>query len=345
MMMRRLGVSMTLVTAGLVLALGGTASLDARAGAVAGEAICRADGVQPDPFQTDSPFLGPDGVQFTSQRAFVDSGRRCAVLPVDDIAEAAVQKEVAARAVAGESRALAVSTINVYFHVIQQNGTGGVSGTGFVPQSSLTSQISVLNNGFAGLGACPCAGSEPLGPTQFQFVQAGVNYTVNSTWYSAAPGSSAEAAMKSALHQGSADDLNIYTNSGGGYLGWATFPWSYAGNPLSDGVVVYWASLPGSNYVPYNLGDTATHEVGHWLGLYHTFQGGCQGSGDFVNDTPFERSPAYGCPAGRDSCRSKAGLDPIYNFMDYTDDACLWHFTPNQSTRMDSMWATYRFGK
>jgi hypothetical protein len=214
-----------------------------------------------------------------------------------------------------------------------------------VPQANLTSQISVLNSSYAGLGPCPCAGTEPSTVTQYAFVQAGVNYTVNSSWYAAGPGSTAEAAMKSALHQGTADDLNIYTNSGGGYLGWATFPWNYAGNPANDGVVIYWATLPGSNYVPYNLGDTATHEVGHWLGLYHTFQGGCTGSGDFVNDTPFERSPAYGCPAGRDSCRSKAGLDPIYNFMDYTDDACMWHFTPLQSSRMDSQWATYRFGK
>jgi hypothetical protein len=215
--------------------------------------------------------------------------------------------------------------INTYVHIITNS-----SGQGNVTDAKVAAQIQVLNDAYSQWG--------------HSFKLVSIDRTANNSWYTCS-GGTCETAMKTALHKGGKNDLNIYLNNmGGGLLGWATFPWQYASAPTLDGVVVLTASIPGGNAAPYNEGDTATHEVGHWMGLYHTFQGGCNGQGDGVSDTPAERSPAYGCPVGRDSCAGKrtAGLDPIENFMDYTDDACMDRFTAGQDARMDAMITAYR---
>jgi hypothetical protein len=229
-----------------------------------------------------------------------------------------------------ESNAVTV-TILVWFHVVTNT-----SGGGNVSDQMIADQIQVLNDAYSGV----TGGAN----TKFRFALAGVTRTANNTWFNAGPGSTAEAQMKNALRVGNAAVLNFYTNNGGGLLGWATFPSSYASKPKDDGVVCLYSSLPGGGAVPYDEGDTGTHEVGHWLGLYHTFQGGCSNNNDFVADTPAERSPAYGCPNGRDTCAGKKypGVDPIENFMDYTDDYCMYKFTEGQSTRASSLSGTYR---
>lgn len=130
--------------------------------------------------------------------------------------------------------------------------------------------------------------------------------------------------MKRALREGGYDALNLYyMTSVSGYLGYCYFPETVTNGStkfIRDGCSILHGTTPGGAEEGYNLGKTTTHEVGHWFGLYHTFQGGCNGSGDFVADTPAQASESRGCPIGRDSCPSQAGLDPIHNYMDYSDE-------------------------
>ncbi len=258
------------------------------------------------------------------------NGRGCATPEHDLMTMEGIEHQLAQHAFA--PLPAAGVTIPTYVHVIRSS-----SGGGDVSDAKISAQIAVLNDAYAAYG--------------FSFVHVATTRTNNNGWYTAGYGSTAEKQLKQALRQGSADDLNIYFNNmGGGLLGWATFPSDYKKKPSMDGVMILNETVPGGSLDPYNEGDTGTHEVGHWMGLYHTFQGGCARQatgGDGVSDTPAERSPAYGCPTNRDTCTGSrfSGLDPIENFMDYTDDYCMFEFSPGQGARMSSMWNTYRANK
>jgi hypothetical protein len=187
--------------------------------------------------------------------------------------------------------------INTHFHIIMSEGNPS---EGHVSGQKIEESLEVLNDAFEFAG--------------FYFIKGEVTTTANSAWYT--PSDYDETQMKAALRIGGAADLNVYLlKPEEQLLGWATFPTWYANNPLYDGVVILNESVPGGTSAPYNKGDTLTHEVGHWLGLYHTFEGGCNGYGDGVDDTPAESEPAYDCTIERDTCPLQVGLDPVHNFM------------------------------
>ena len=230
-------------------------------------------------------------------------------------------------------------TITTYVHVLHD----GVEG--YVSESNIREQMKVLNRAYAVHGfQFEMAPSTSANPNP--------DYSNNPAWFR-----DDEIGYKTALKEGSGDDLNIYINNGGGYLGYAYYP-TIVGSAyeILDGLVLAYGTLPGANqpgisdipgYV-YNLGDTATHEVGHYLGLAHTFEGHCSAYNDGVADTPAERSPDFDCTVGRDTCPDGRGLvllDPIHNFMDYSDDICLNEFTGGQAERMNLQWVLYRAGK
>jgi len=267
--------------------------------------------------ETSAGIGGLDGIQAAMRGAA--RGRTEKVMDASDI-------EIPAGEVPKVPKRFSV-VIPTHFHVIN---SGPTVADGNITDAQIQAQMRVLNENFAGTG--------------FSFSLASVDRTTNAEWYAMAK-SRVEREAKDALHRGDDTHLNLYTAdiaNSVGYLGYAYYPRDVRGRPTIDGVVLAAGTVPGGDIENYDEGKTATHEVGHWLGLAHTFQGGCSTTGDRVADTPAQRSPTSGCPEGRDSCPKDPGLDPIHNYMDYSYDACYTEFTPGQATRMAQQWLYYR---
>ncbi len=261
---------------------------------------------------------------FLNERGEVVRGMRCGTQGLSAEDAARVRGEVDGWLEDNGWYEKAVTDIPVAFHVVYKSKRGVVEGD--IPQSQVEAQIDVLNAAYAGHG--------------FSFYLASLDYTKSNKWFTGCYNQ--DRRMKRSLAIDPAHNLNMYTcKPKGGILGWAYLPSSFPESDYRHGTVLLYSSLPGGSAAPYNEGDTGTHEVGHYFGLEHTFENGCSAPGDYIDDTPYEASAAFGCPVGRDTC-SQPGVDPIFNFMDYTDDDCMDEFTADQASRMQAQTALYR---
>lgn len=231
--------------------------------------------------------------------------------------------------------------IQVVVHVIRN--TAGTLGN--LTTARINSQIARLNSDFAGAALAGATNTrikfrlatvDPNGAAT-----TGITYHNNDTWYNDGGSYWTSIAWNTAKY------LNLYTNTAAGNLGYVpALPSSGTiVGTTADRVVVYWEAF-GDNpaFPPYQYGRSATHEVGHYLGLYHTFNGGCgttscYATGDRICDTNAESTAHFGC-AAQSTCTD--GADPINNFMDYSDDPCMLRFTAEQAKRMRCTLKTWR---
>jgi hypothetical protein len=229
-------------------------------------------------------------------------------------------------------------------HVIYNTAAENIS------DAQIQSQMDVLNEDFRRLNAdasnTPSAFLSVAADSEIEFCLATLDPNGNATngitrtqtnqssW-------GADDAMKSSSSGGvdpwATDQyLNMWVcNLGGGLLGYAQFP----GGPAStDGVVMLTTSFGrvGNVQSPFHLGRTTTHEIGHYLNLYHIWGDGACGQDDEVADTPASDAANEGCTASHTSCGS---VDMVQNYMDYSDDDCMNIFTQGQKARMLAMFA------
>ncbi len=266
--------------------------------------------------------------------------------------EEKIAKHIKANKLKASQRGVAVVyTIPVVVHVIH-NGEPIGTGTN-ISDAQVLSQIQVLNEDFRRLTGTRGFNSHASGAdVEVEFCLArrtpdncttnGINridMSATSTSWSG-PSGNTDTVLKPATIWDPSKYMNIWTVqfASGSLLGYAQFP---NGTANTDGVVVNYQNF-GTDDDPsvtiggnFNLGRTLTHEVGHYLGLYHTFHGNsCTGTNDLCDDTPAIAESNSGCPTGIDSCPAQPGIDMIENYMDYTYDSCMNVFTNDQKARM-----------
>jgi hypothetical protein len=275
-----------------------------------------------------------EGRRYKSQQAYIETGQRCGTphvgyYQIRKIDEIARRFREASDLNAGFRKASGTVTINIQFiHIVDGK-------EGEVTPSQRADQVRVLNDDY-----------RPH-HIQFAYSEEATKVIDNGEWFRMGHLSAAERRAKAALQTAPETNLNFYSAGfpvDSTLLGWATFPYELSGDRVRDGVVLRHGTLPGGSADPYNRGRTATHEVGHWLGLYHTFQGGCDAVGDHVDDTAAHSGPNYGTPEigeSHNACNSSHDA-PVQNFMNYTDDAWMTHFTDRQGARMREQIAVFR---
>ncbi|OCK79132.1 hypothetical protein K432DRAFT_426759 [Lepidopterella palustris CBS 459.81] len=218
-------------------------------------------------------------------------------------------------------------TVDLWIHLLV---SGPTSADGYVDGTGILNQVAYLQKQYA--------------PWGIQFQVKPISYALNADWAAGIDNDKAEKMRQ--LHRGDYKSLNIYLVEGA-TSGVCSLPIANS-NPIGQ------TDLDGDGcFIPLKSGISSTdgtvaHEIGHWFGLLHVFEGGCTGT-DYCDDTNAQAGPSYAheatagdlnsCPAG-DSCPDQPGLDNVFNFMDYTD--CAHKFTPCQGGRMITTFNNYR---